>query len=368
MAAARRLVGIADGQHRRVRYGPARRGFPGIRRFGETCRSGQRPRLRPAERVSPSLAQEILIIKLGALGDFIQALGPMPDIRRHHSGDRITLLTTPRYADLAAQTSLFDDILIDRRPKALDLKGWLALRRTLRRGRFDRVLRFPDLGPDRHLCLVFPAGANAGMVRHRLAVFSPARQSAARPAAHDGPAGGAIADGGNPPCSRCHGCRPQDLCPSELAGRALCDADSRLVAAPSGEALAGEPLRRAGETAEGCRATCLFWSVCMAKPISAGRSAIVCPEAVDLVGRTDVAALAALSGGAALTVGNDTGATHVAAAGAHPVLVLFSRASDPRLCAPRGKRVHVLMEPDLADLSVEKVFAACMDVAAIPVE
>jgi len=26
------------------------------------------------------------------------------------------------------------------------------------------------------------------------------------------------------------------------------------------------------------------------------------------------------------------------------------------------------MEPDLADLSVEKVFAACMDVAAIPVE
>jgi ADP-heptose:LPS heptosyltransferase len=87
---------------------------------------------------------------------------------------------------------------------------------------------------------------------------------------------------------------------------------------------------------------------------------------VNLVGRTDVPALAALSGAAALTVGNDTGATHVAAAGAHPVVVLFSRASDPRLCAPRGKRVHVLMEPDLADLSVERVFAACLAVAAIP--
>jgi ADP-heptose:LPS heptosyltransferase len=92
----------------------------------------------------------------------------------------------------------------------------------------------------------------------------------------------------------------------------------------------------------------------------------ICPEAVNLVGRTDVAALAAFAGSAALTVGNDTGATHVAAAGAHPVVVLFSRASDPRLCAPRGKLVHVLTEPDLADLSVEKVFAACMAVADTP--
>jgi ADP-heptose:LPS heptosyltransferase len=60
-----------------------------------------------------------------------------------------------------------------------------------------------------------------------------------------------------------------------------------------------------------------------------------------------------------VTVGNDTGATHVAAAGGNPVIVLFSRASDPRLCAPRGNLVRVLMQPDLLDLSVERVFAAC---------
>ena len=77
-------------------------------------------RLRPSRNVASRPSREILIIKLGALGDFIQALGPMPDIRRHHAGDRITLLTTPRYAELATQTRLFDDILIDRRPKALD--------------------------------------------------------------------------------------------------------------------------------------------------------------------------------------------------------------------------------------------------------
>ena len=92
----------------------------------------------------------------------------------------------------------------------------------------------------------------------------------------------------------------------------------------------------------------------------------ICPEAVDLVGRTDVAALAALARAATLTVGNDTGATHVAAAGGHPVVVLFSEASDPRLCAPRGKLVRVLMQPDLADLSVERVFGACLALIKAP--
>jgi ADP-heptose:LPS heptosyltransferase len=86
----------------------------------------------------------------------------------------------------------------------------------------------------------------------------------------------------------------------------------------------------------------------------------VCPDALDLIGRTEIADLAALARAAALTIGNDTGATHVAAAGGNPVVVLFSRASDPSLCAPRGKEVRILMEPNLADLAVETVFATCM--------
>jgi ADP-heptose:LPS heptosyltransferase len=67
-------------------------------------------------------------------------------------------------------------------------------------------------------------------------------------------------------------------------------------------------------------------------------------------------------------VGNDTGATHVAAAGENPVVVLFSDASDPNLCAPRGKIVHVLMKPELADLTVETVFTAAMAAAKAPIE
>ena len=36
--------------------------------------------------------ENILVIKLGALGDFIYAIGPMQAIKRHHKTASITLL------------------------------------------------------------------------------------------------------------------------------------------------------------------------------------------------------------------------------------------------------------------------------------
>jgi len=58
----------------------------------------------------------ILVIKLGALGDFVQALAPMAAIRRHHPGAHITLLTTDPFVELAAASRWFDDIWVDSRP------------------------------------------------------------------------------------------------------------------------------------------------------------------------------------------------------------------------------------------------------------
>jgi ADP-heptose:LPS heptosyltransferase len=324
-------------------------------------------RLRPSRELARRPSHEILIIKLGALGDFIQALGPMPDIRRHHAGDRITLLTTPRYAELAAQTRLFDDILIDRRPKALDLKGWLALRRTLRRGRFDRIYDFQT--SDR-------SGIYAWLLRPgRMPEWSGIVWQCSHPHA-------------NPHRDHQHtmdrqaeqllmaGIHPVSLVPWLPAAGSLPPviAGNRFVVMIPGSSprhLAKRwPADRYGQLAVKLkRAGYLPVLVGVHGEADLGRAiSAVCPEAVDLVGRTDVAALAALVASASLTVGNDTGATHVAAAGANPVVVLFSRASDPRLCAPRGKLVRVLMEPDLADLSVDAVFAACRAIAVTPAD
>jgi ADP-heptose:LPS heptosyltransferase len=322
-------------------------------------------RLRPSRKVAPRSPQEILIIKLGALGDFIQALGPMPDIRRHHLGDRITLLTTPRYAELAAQTRLFDDIWIDRRPKALDLEGWLALRRLLRRGRFDRIYDLQTSDRSGIYAWLFRPG--------RMPEWSGIVWRCSHPHA-------------NPQRDRQHtmdrqaeqllmaGIYPVSLVPwlpaagsppVALAGKRFVV----LIPGSSPRHLAKRwPATRYGELA--IRLNCANYLpvlVGVHGEADLGRMICdICPDAVDLVGRTNVAALAALVRSAALTVGNDTGATHVAAAGGNPVVVLFSRASDPGLCAPRGKLVQVLTEPDLGDISVETVFAACMATAATP--
>src|SRR5436190_16632719 len=97
----------------------------------------RRPRVLPAKR--PSVPRRILVIRLSALGDFVQSLGPFAAIRRHHAADHVALLTTAPFADFAAGLGCFDEVLIDPRPKPFALGEWWQLRRQLRRGRFDRV-------------------------------------------------------------------------------------------------------------------------------------------------------------------------------------------------------------------------------------
>jgi ADP-heptose:LPS heptosyltransferase len=85
----------------------------------------------------------------------------------------------------------------------------------------------------------------------------------------------------------------------------------------------------------------------------------------DLTGRTDFARIATLAAKAALVVGNDTGPLHLAAAAGCPTVVLFSKASNPALSAPRG-RVAILRSEDLAELSVAQVQQAADGLLAEP--
>jgi ADP-heptose:LPS heptosyltransferase len=365
MAAARRLVdallasiGTADA----ALHAAVFRAFEDLARHVDLeCLAG----LRPARTIAAEPPREILIIKLGALGDFIQALGPMPEIRRHHAADRITLLTTPRYVELARQTGLFDDILTDDRPKALDLAGWLALRRALRRGRFDRVYDFQTSDRSGIYAWLFRPGRMpewSGIVwrcSHPHANRQRDRQHTMDRQAEQ------LLMAGIYPVSLVPWVPAAGSLPAVVAGKSFVI----LIPGSSPRHLAKRwPAHRYGRLAGRLkRAGYLPVLVGVHGEADLGRAIRdICPEAVDLVGRTDVVALAALARGAAFTVGNDTGATHVAAAGANPVVVLFSQASDPSLCAPRGKLVRVLVQPVLAELAVDTVFAACMAVAPPP--
>jgi heptosyltransferase-3 len=67
--------------------------------------------------------------------------------------------------------------------------------------------------------------------------------------------------------------------------------------------------------------------------------------------------LACRLAGAAVYIGNDSGIAHLAAAVGTPVVALFG-PSDPRVWAPRGERVRVVAAADLAAISVTDVGAA----------
>ena len=57
-----------------------------------------------------SKKENILIIKHGALGDFILSFGPFKAIRNHHLNDRIFLLTTNKFKELLKSGEYKNDL------------------------------------------------------------------------------------------------------------------------------------------------------------------------------------------------------------------------------------------------------------------
>lgn len=307
------------------------------------------------------MSERILVIKLSALGDFVQATGPMKAIRAAHPGARITLLTTAPYAGLGQATGWFDVVWADGRPDWTDLPAVWRLIARLRRARFDRVYDLQTQGRTvRYFQLLWPnrpawsgnapgaAFEYSGEARDRLHVQDSQREQLRI---------AGIAEVGPPDVGWLAGdtARVGLSAPYALLipGGAPHRPAKRWPADRFG-ALAGRLLT------EGVTPVVLGHGAEEADLAAAIRAAA--PGTVSLVGRTALGDIADLARGAALAVGNDTGPMHVVVATGCPAVVLFSNESDPALSAPRpvrpGQPVTILREPDLADLAVDQVAAA----------
>jgi ADP-heptose:LPS heptosyltransferase len=295
--------------------------------------------------------KRILIIRLGALGDFVQSFGPFAAIRAHHPEARITLLTTRPFAALAERAPWFDAVLVDTRPAWWNAMGLLRLSRVLRE--FD---------------FVYDLQTSARSSRYfRLA---------GRPRGSGMPSG----------CSHPHANPRRDAMHTrerqreqlEMAGITAFPppaldwlSDRPVVALPHRAVLLvpgaapHRPRKRwpaerfgalAARLARSGRAPVVIGTRAEASFAATIRAA--CPSALDLTGRTEIADLAGLAARASLAVGNDTGPMHLAAAIGCPCLVLFSAESDPALTAPRGPDgswPKLLRVDDLATLTVDRV-------------
>jgi ADP-heptose:LPS heptosyltransferase len=299
----------------------------------------------------PSPLDRVLIIKLGALGDFVQAMGPFQAIRAAMPGARLTLLTTKPFAEIAERSGWFDTVLLDERPGGP--LGFLALRRRLRAVRPDLVIDLQTsdrssfywrlLWPDRPLMSGIARGAShrhANPARDAMHTLDRQREQLALLGIDTVP----------PP--------EVPWMDSDVNGFDLPDRFGLLV--PGGAPHRPEKRWPADRYADLARR----WAAAGRRPVLIGTKAdaewtdaiaAACPDAVNLTDRTSLFQLAGLARRAERAVGNDTGPMHLAAVAGCPSVVLFSRASDPALCGQRGPDVTILRVDDLADLTVDAV-------------
>lgn len=304
-----------------------------------------------------AISPRILVVKLGALGNVILSLGPFGAIRSHHPDAHITLLTTAAFANWLRTAPWFDSVWIDERAEWWNLLEWLRLRRRLAAARFDRVYDLQTSNRSSRYFRLFPrsrrpewSGIAAGCSfpdrdpnRDRLhdvdRQFGQLRQAGI---VHPKPADLSWSTGDIGPF----------VLPTLFALLAPGSSPHRPVKR--------WPAARYAELASVLVAsgtTPVVIGTAPERPLARAIQYIV-PAAIDLTGRTDLAQLTTLARTATIAIGNDTGPMHLIAAAGCPCIVLFSRDSDPALCAPRGPRVSVVRRHDLGQLDVAAVIEA----------
>ncbi|MEE4236363.1 MAG: glycosyltransferase family 9 protein [Anderseniella sp.] len=83
--------------------------------------------------------EKILVIKLGAFGDVVQADGALRDIRAFHPDADITLLTMPPFRKLMSRCPHINHVLTDPRAPMWKIGEWIRLARILHSERFTRA-------------------------------------------------------------------------------------------------------------------------------------------------------------------------------------------------------------------------------------
>lgn len=306
--------------------------------------------------------RRILVIKLGALGDFFLAQTAFAALRAHHAADRVTLLTIPMLAPLARLSGLFDEVAED--PRGRTLSDWRRIRRFLRGGRFDRVYDLQAQSRTDRYHLLFAPGpwpewsgtarfaSHPDRYRGRRQV--PALQRYARQLA---PFGLTLPDHAD-----------LSWLDADIGRFALAGAPYALLIPGSSP---GRPDKRWPAERYGALAQ-MLWADGV-RPVVVGGAAetplaaeiaAACPATQDLTGATSIAELAGLARRAVAVIGNDTGPTHLAAAIGAPTVALFCDASNPiHLSGPRAAIHH---RPDFAAMDAAGVRAAVAAITAAP--
>lgn len=322
----------------------------------------------------PAEADRVLVIKLSALGDFVQSLGVAKLIREYHVGSRISLLTTEPFEAFAKACPYFDLVEADGRPKEPAKTAALVAR--LRSARYDVVY---DLQTSQRTSNYYLA------LRPWPPLWSGVAQGCSHP--HANPerermhtldrladqlryAGYPLEEGAPGPLPDVSWVRRALRDPPRLQPEFFNLKPPYVLIVPG--ASASHPEKRWPAEKYAALATRIanrgLTPVVVGAADEREAGALIAARerrAKVIVSRTDLFQLAALAERAAAAVGNDTGPMHLAAAAGAPCAVLFSGHTDPARVAPRSKgAVLSLVAPDLAELEVDQVERSLANIGA----
>lgn len=302
------------------------------------------------------MSENILVVKLGALGDIILAMEAFHAVRAKHPDAKITLLTRPQFVFLTKEMPWFDEVLEDMQPKLHQVFKLLKFRKLLRNSQFSKVY---DLqGNDR-----------SGLYFKLMAPGQPEWCGTVKGCAH-----------------RRHDHRKDPVPATERLLKFLESVDVPRAGEPELSWLSGEvsglglpekfvmlipgcapqhphkrwPARHFAELAnalseKGMGTVAVGTDVDLPAIEEIRKDA---PQVVNLAGKTDIGQLAEIARRAEGAVGNDTGPIHIAAIAGAPTLSLMSAKSDPVRMIPRGEDVGFLQRDSLEDLGAEEVLSA----------
>lgn len=300
--------------------------------------------------------KKILVIKHGALGDLINAMGAFAAIRENHLQAHITLLTSPAYINLMSETGYFDEIIGDPRSR----NPWITwkLRSCLLKMNVERVydlqnsdrttLYFKLLGPSKRpeWSGIAPGCSHPQKRKDRKQLHAFVRFADQLKIA------GLDLRGEDELFPNLSWLK-KDITRLKLPNKA--------VLLVPGSSLKGSYKRW---PAEGYARLALWLKNKGFTPVLLGgpddveavnRIVTIFPEIENFSQKLSFFEIGALASKALAIIGNDTGPIHLAAAMKCPTLVLWSNFSDPDIYAPRGPNIKILYSPNLKDLRLKKV-------------
>ena len=304
-----------------------------------------------------SKKKNLLIIKHGALGDFILSFGPFKAIRNYHTNDHIVLLTTNAFKEFAKESNYFDEIIIDNRPSLWNVKKILKLAIFLRKKNFSRVY---DLQTSQRSSFYYNFFRLKNYVEW------------------SGTAFGCSHPDRNFDRNKIHTIERHKIQLAEIGIKNIKLSDLSLVKStnnfeikkpyvlfsPGGSLHRLKkrwPIKNYVEIAKRfLRKKITPIILGASEDLEFGEFILMNANGcINLVNKTTIQDLCSLAKDAQLAIGNDTGPMHAFSMSGCNSLVLFSDDSNPKRCAPRSinkkKLVKIIQKNDLRNLTVDEV-------------